>query len=68
MKKARMNISHSRFTLFKLKIFGEIVTTKILCVYWLGKWPEKLGKTSKAAKVVNCEVVMERFWVVLDER
>ena len=27
MKKARMNISHSRFTLFKLKIFGEIVTT-----------------------------------------
>ena len=28
MKKARMNISHSRFSLFKLKIFGEIVTTK----------------------------------------
>ena len=28
MKKARMNISHSRFILFKLKIFGEIVTTK----------------------------------------
>ena len=27
MKKARMNISHSRFILFKLKIFGEIVTT-----------------------------------------
>ena len=27
MKKARMNISHSRFSLFKLKIFGEIVTT-----------------------------------------
>ena len=26
MKKARMNISHSRF-LLKLKIFGEIVTT-----------------------------------------
>ena len=26
MKKARMNISHSRFILFKLKIFGEIVT------------------------------------------
>ena len=25
MKKARMNISHSRFILFKLKIFGEIV-------------------------------------------
>ena len=23
-----MNISHSRFILFKLKIFGEIVTTK----------------------------------------
>ena len=30
MKKARMNISHSRFTLFKLKIFGEIVTTIII--------------------------------------
>ena len=29
MKKARMNISHSRFILFKLKIFGEIVTTKL---------------------------------------
>ena len=27
MKKARMNISHSRFILFKLKIFDEIVTT-----------------------------------------
>ena len=27
MKKARMNISHSRFILFKLKIFGEIVNT-----------------------------------------
>ena len=30
MKKVRMNISHSRFILFKLKIFGEIVTTFIL--------------------------------------
>ena len=30
MKKARMNISHSRFILFKLKIFGEIVTTNLL--------------------------------------
>ena len=29
MKKARMNISHSRFILSKLKIFGEIVTTYI---------------------------------------
>ena len=27
MKKARMNISHFRFILFNLKIFGEIVTT-----------------------------------------
>ena len=26
-KKALMNISHSRFILFKLKIFSEIVTT-----------------------------------------
>ena len=30
MKKARMNNSHSRFILFKLKIFGEIVTTQKL--------------------------------------
>ena len=30
MKKARMNIFHSRFILFKLKIFGEIVTTNKL--------------------------------------
>ena len=29
-KKARMNISHSRFILFKLKIFGEIVTTLVV--------------------------------------
>ena len=33
MKKARMNISHSRFILFKLKIFGEIVTTYLFCFY-----------------------------------
>ena len=30
MKKLRMNISHPRFILSKLKIFGEIVTTFIL--------------------------------------
>ena len=30
MKKTRMNISHSRFILSKLKIFGEIVTTKLI--------------------------------------
>ena len=27
MKKERMNISYSRFIIFKLKIFGKIVTT-----------------------------------------
>ena len=27
LKKVRMNISHFRFILFNLKIFGEIVTT-----------------------------------------
>ena len=32
MKKARMNISHSRFILFKLKILGEIVTTYFFLV------------------------------------
>ena len=30
MNKAWMNISHSRFILFYLKIFGEIVTTFLL--------------------------------------
>ena len=29
MKKAHMNISHFRFVVFNLKIFGEIVTTYI---------------------------------------
>ena len=29
---------------------------------------KKSWKTLEAAKIVNCEVVMERFWVVLDER
>ena len=33
MKEARMNISHFRFILFDLKIFGEIVTT-----YYKGKY------------------------------
>ena len=32
MKKVRMNISHSRFIFFKLKIFGEIVTTINNCL------------------------------------
>ena len=30
MKKARMNISHSRFIFFNLKIFDGIVTTIII--------------------------------------
>ena len=30
MQKARMNISHFRFILFNLKIFGEIVTTHLI--------------------------------------
>ena len=33
MKKARMNISHSRFILSKLKIFGEIVTSFLLLIF-----------------------------------
>ena len=32
MKNARMNISHSRFILFNLKIFGDIVRTDTLLV------------------------------------
>ena len=34
MKKAWINISHSRFILFKLKIFGEIVTTLPFSYIW----------------------------------
>ena len=37
MKKARMNVSHFRFILFNFKIFGEIVTTKILYSYTYSK-------------------------------
>ena len=33
MKKARMNIPHSRFILFTMKIFGEIVTTFSFLVF-----------------------------------
>ena len=33
MKKARMNISYSRFILSKLKIFGEIVTTNYVMAF-----------------------------------
>ena len=42
MKKARMIISHSRFILFKLKIFGEIVTT----LTFLTTCPKKIGTIS----------------------
>ena len=34
MKKARMNISHFRFILFNLKIFGEIVTNFLNSTVW----------------------------------
>ena len=39
MKKARMNISHSRFSLLKLKIFDEIATTYFFRIpnFWFKK-------------------------------
>ena len=37
MKNARMNISHFRFILFNLNIFGEIVTTFSLFCILVGK-------------------------------
>ena len=54
MKKARMNISHSRFILSKLKIFGEIVTTKFYC-YFEAKHNIALAKCSGTLfrKVIN---------------
>ena len=62
MKKARMNISHSRFILFKLKIFGEIVTTQLSTVFG-GKqkrWFLAGEKTSKFAKF-QCENAGKNF-------
>ena len=51
MKKARMNISHSRFILSKLKIFGEIVTTLLLTIISISivdfEWREKDTLTSQ---------------------
>ena len=35
MKKVRIDISHFRFILLNLKIFGEIVTTCLLCIFIL---------------------------------
>ena len=46
MKKARMNISHSRFILSKLKIFGEIVTTIVKSL-----WLNMLGFLTKKASL-----------------
>ena len=53
MKKAQMNISHSRFILFKLKIFGEIVTTYFLLTkqWWLQEW-RIYQHTLKARKII----------------
>ena len=44
MKKARMNISHFRFILLKLKIFGEIVTTFL----------DSVGKRKKKRVKFSC--------------
>ena len=43
MKKAWMNISHFRFILFNLKIFGEIVTTCILLFIYSPQYSHALG-------------------------
>ena len=47
MKKARMNISHSRFILSKLKIFGEIVTTFFILWKTLRLCPCSLALASR---------------------
>ena len=46
MKKERMNISHSRFILFRLKIFGEIVTTYVFDRLFRLAYSEKHLNTS----------------------
>ena len=57
MKKARMNISHSRFILCKLKIFGEIVTTFKFFNFFsymkeYKKFPKKEVAVSSKGKIV----------------
>ena len=56
MKKARMNISHSRFILSKLKIFGEIVTTYSFCLMRLLSKVETRRDSSIALyiTIINC--------------
>ena len=51
MKKAGMNISHSRFILFKLKIFGEILTT-IFISFTLEQKGSRLRKVIEAQSLL----------------
>ena len=48
MKKARMNISHFRFILFKLKIFDETVATNVQSCF---SCPRPLHHGKKCKKV-----------------
>ena len=56
MKKARMNIFHFRFTLYKLKIFGEIVTTIFLNLKIFGE------KATPINFMKICVVYQVYFW------
>ena len=58
MKKARMNISHSRFTLFKLKIFGEIVTT----IFEWYQYCLKLRFYQKFSPIIALDCFMTSHW------
>ena len=58
MKKARMNISHSRFILSKLKIFGEIVTT--LIIYFFLKEQCLLYKNTKLCFAQNLKTNLDQ--------
>ena len=56
MKKARMNISHSRFILLKLKIFNEIVTTFFLWCTLVNGGPVACYAT--ATRVSHCNKLL----------
>ena len=66
MKKARMNISHSRFILFILKIFGEIVTTLFFSTK-LTPWPLFIRALIQARALVIFKVKLSTKIIVEDK-
>ena len=56
-----MNISRFRFILFNLKIFGEIVTTKIISIYDFVRLSSvSVDRSAAAAEVVRIAAIFCR--------